>query len=228
MSFRSSFFRPLDGPGRVPTSWLLCYTPLYRLIPNCLLPSPFSLLPDCLQDAHELFCGLLDSLQTEVLAREAARLGRTRIRVSETSDPAARNFGFAVRLWFWSEHGVCRVACLAPAKRLLVPPCHRASILEWSVRLFDLVCELSPALSPCLGFTAQQRCCFHCGASLLAQPLSQLHTACLPALLLPACTLPACLLCSCLPAGRAPAGMQRVRPCQQLGGAVHAPLVGAA
>ncbi|KAI3436489.1 hypothetical protein D9Q98_005906 [Chlorella vulgaris] len=54
------------------------------------------------QDAHELFCGLLDSLQTEVLAREAARLGRTRIRVSETSDPAARNFGFAV------EH---RLAC---------------------------------------------------------------------------------------------------------------------
>lgn len=49
-----------------------------------------------LQDAHELFVALLEGVQREVLAREVARLGRSRVRVSETSDPAARNFSLAV------------------------------------------------------------------------------------------------------------------------------------
>ncbi|GAB4820867.1 hypothetical protein N2152v2_007913 [Parachlorella kessleri] len=48
------------------------------------------------QDAHEFFCGLLDVLQGEVLAVDAGRLGRQLIRISETADPAARSFSFAV------------------------------------------------------------------------------------------------------------------------------------
>jgi hypothetical protein len=39
----------------------------------------------------------LELLQGEVLAREAARYRRRRIRASETADPGSRNFGFAVR-----------------------------------------------------------------------------------------------------------------------------------
>ena len=54
------------------------------------------LLGCAVQDAHELLCGLLDLVQSEVLAREARLLGRTRVRISETVDPAARNFSFAV------------------------------------------------------------------------------------------------------------------------------------
>ncbi|PSC75195.1 UPF0187 chloroplastic [Micractinium conductrix] len=49
------------------------------------------------QDAHELLCSLLDAVQGEVLAREVARLGRMRVAISETADPGARNFGFAVQ-----------------------------------------------------------------------------------------------------------------------------------
>ncbi|KAL4457464.1 hypothetical protein ABPG75_012329 [Micractinium tetrahymenae] len=49
------------------------------------------------QDAHELFVALLEGVQREVLVREVARLGRSRVRVSETADPAARNFSFAVQ-----------------------------------------------------------------------------------------------------------------------------------
>jgi hypothetical protein len=66
--------------------------------PNKLCPkvTPCHPLLRLLQDAHELFCGLLDLLQSEVLAREARRLSRTCIRISETADPAARNFSFAV------------------------------------------------------------------------------------------------------------------------------------
>ena len=75
--------------------------------PPCLLTSLPARLPARVpalpvtpprQDAHELFCGLLDLLQSEVLAREARRLARTCIRISETADPAARNFSFAVGL----------------------------------------------------------------------------------------------------------------------------------
>lgn len=109
---------------------------------------PFCVTGLCTQDAHELFCGLLDLLQSEVLAREVGswwrctacmlppvagtsrswvcgtimqlcwphnqqpspvplkqlsqfavqvrRLGRPQVRISETADPAARNFSFAV------------------------------------------------------------------------------------------------------------------------------------
>lgn len=53
--------------------------------------------PPPLQDAHELFVSLLEGVQREVLAREVARLGRSRVRASETVDPGARSFGFAVR-----------------------------------------------------------------------------------------------------------------------------------
>ena len=60
---------------------------------NRILPCPALELP---QDAHEFFCGLLDVLQGEVLAVEAGRLGRQLIRISETADPAARSFSFAV------------------------------------------------------------------------------------------------------------------------------------
>jgi ubiquitin C-terminal hydrolase len=48
------------------------------------------------QDAHEFFCGLLEAVQTEVLAIEASRRGRRQLRASETTDPSTRVFGFAV------------------------------------------------------------------------------------------------------------------------------------
>lgn len=53
-------------------------------------------MPCAPQDAHEFFCGLLDVLQQEVVGAEAARLGRPLVRISETDDPAARSFSFAV------------------------------------------------------------------------------------------------------------------------------------
>ncbi len=47
-------------------------------------------------DAHEAFCALLGAAQEELLAVEAARLGRRRVRAGETADAATRLFGFAV------------------------------------------------------------------------------------------------------------------------------------
>jgi ubiquitin carboxyl-terminal hydrolase 26/29/37 len=57
------------------------------------------------QDAHEFFCGLLEAVQTEVLAVEASRQGRKQLRASETTDPSTRVFGFAV------EHEIICTAC---------------------------------------------------------------------------------------------------------------------
>ena len=51
---------------------------------------------DYQQDAHEFFVALLDACQEEVLEVEAARVGRHKIRVSETSDPGTRVFGMAI------------------------------------------------------------------------------------------------------------------------------------
>jgi len=57
------------------------------------------------QDAHEFFCGLLEGVQTEVLAIEADRRGRKQLCASETADPSTRVFGFAV------EHEITCTAC---------------------------------------------------------------------------------------------------------------------
>ena len=50
----------------------------------------------CQQDAHEFFAGLLFAVQAEVLGAEVAALGRRRLCVSQTADPATRLFGLAV------------------------------------------------------------------------------------------------------------------------------------
>eukprot|EP00887_Chlorella_sp_A99_P002774 scaffold6.g2774.t1 len=49
------------------------------------------------QDAHEFLCCLLQGIQEEVLACEAAALGRRQVRISETADPVARNLGLALQ-----------------------------------------------------------------------------------------------------------------------------------
>jgi len=48
------------------------------------------------QDAHEFFLALLQGAQEEVFAADVARLGRPKVRVSETADLVTRTFGFAV------------------------------------------------------------------------------------------------------------------------------------
>lgn len=57
------------------------------------------------QDAHEFFCGLLEAVQSEVLAVEASRRGCKQLRASETTDPSTRVFGFAV------EHEITCTEC---------------------------------------------------------------------------------------------------------------------
>ena len=126
---------PLPGRTARSPSGVHARTLLQLPLTILLVNRPFP------QDAHELFCGLLDLLQSEVLAREVGscwrcaaclhppvagracstirqlcwpcnqhlsptplkhitvqmrRLGRAQVRISETADPAARNFSFAV------------------------------------------------------------------------------------------------------------------------------------
>lgn len=97
---------------RVPTSRLPA-----PWSPPPALPSPTHAPRLLAQDAHELFCALLELLQGEVLAREAVRYGRSCIRASETADPGARTFGFAVRSPFLTGGAACK---------------HAASFTPWS------------------------------------------------------------------------------------------------
>ncbi|KXZ41584.1 hypothetical protein GPECTOR_379g176 [Gonium pectorale] len=88
------------------------------------------------QDAHEFLVGLLEGLQSEVLAAEAAARGVRRLRLSETRCPAARNLGGClVHTWTCSACGRTTRAkepfsCLS----LQLPP-------AGSVRLQDLMAE---------------------------------------------------------------------------------------
>lgn len=49
-------------------------------------------------DAHEFLCALLEGGKEEVLRVESARLGRPKIRASETVDPCTRCLGLAMQL----------------------------------------------------------------------------------------------------------------------------------
>lgn len=58
-------------------------------LPIGLLPLP--------QDSHEFLCTLLEQVQREVLAAEAAAGGGgPRVAIGATACPASRNFGFCV------------------------------------------------------------------------------------------------------------------------------------
>ncbi len=54
------------------------------------LIAPLPLVPSCLQDAHELFCGLLDLLQSEVLAREVRTCTKRVVHTLHFLDAACR------------------------------------------------------------------------------------------------------------------------------------------
>ncbi|KAG2450648.1 hypothetical protein HYH02_004488 [Chlamydomonas schloesseri] len=88
------------------------------------------------QDAHEFLVELLEALQSEVLAAEAAAAGKQRIAMSRTRDPAARNLsGCLMHTWACRGCGhVTRAKEVFSCLSLQLPP-------SGCVRLEDLVAE---------------------------------------------------------------------------------------
>lgn len=65
---------------------------------------------------------------------QVRRLGRPRVRISETADPAARNFSFAVRSGACGWHfGVVQRLCLAVGHCTCVDSCKLAAADIWPV-----------------------------------------------------------------------------------------------